>query len=215
MKNLSRLLDIGLEQLTANVLRMGEASEKAVRTSVAGFIDGRDVSEQVKELSEMLVMMTVSVEDKAFELIVKYQPVASDLRIINSYMKIAYDFERFGRYAWDISFTHRKFAASEKCAYSWDTMERMTEKTLHMVRTSIEALRTNNGELAKSLASTENEVDEMYSNYLDKLAKAPPATKCIVCNLLVVRYLERIADHATYVGEAIYYIASGDKIILR
>jgi phosphate transport system protein len=212
---LSRLLDIGLEQLTANVLKMGEAAEKAVRTSIAGFMDGRDVSEQVRELSEMLLMMTVSVEDKAFELIVKYQPVASDLRIINSYMKIAYDFERYGRYAWDISFTHRKFAASEKCAHSWDTMDRMTEMTLRMVRTSIEALRTNDGELAKSLGSTESEVDEMYSNYLDKLSKAPPATKCIVCNLLVVRYLERIADHATYVGEAIYYIASGDKIILR
>jgi phosphate transport system protein len=212
---MSRLLDAGLEQLTASVLKMGEAAEKAVRTSIAGFMDGRDVSEQVRELSEMLVTMTVSVEDKAFELIVKYQPVASDLRIINSYMKIAYDFERYGRYAWDISFTHRKFAASEKCAYSWDTMERMTEKTLHMVRTSIEALRTNDGELVKSLASTENEVDEMYSNYLDKLSKAPPAAKCIVCNLLVVRYLERIADHATYVGEAIYYIASGEKIILR
>lgn len=212
---MSRLLDTGLEQLTTIVLKMGEAAEKAVRTSVAGFMNGMDVSEQVRELSEMLVTMTVSVEDKAFELIVKYQPVASDLRIINSYMKIAYDFERYGRYAWDISFTHRKFAASEKCAYSWDMMERMTEKTLHMVRTSIEALRTNDGELAKSLASTENEVDEMYSNYLDKLSKAPPATKCIVCNLLVVRYLERIADHATYVGEAIYYIASGEKISLR
>jgi phosphate transport system protein len=212
---MSRLLDAGLEQLTTIVLKMGEAAEKAVRTSIAGFMDGRDVSEQVKELSEMLVTMTVSVEDKAFELIVKYQPVASDLRIINSYMKIAYDFERYGRYAWDISFTHRKFAASEKCAYSRDTMEKMAEKTLHMVHTSIEALRTNDGELVKSLASTENEVDKMYSNYLDKLSKAPPATKCLVCNVLVVRYLERIADHATYIGEAIYYIASGEKIILR
>jgi phosphate transport system protein len=178
-------------------------------------MDGRDVSEQVKELSEMLVTMTVTVEDKAFELIVKYQPVASDLRIINSYMKIAYDFERYGRYAWDISFTHRKFAGSEKCTYSWDTIEKMAEKTLHMVQTSIEALRTNDGEVVKSLASTENEVDEMYSNYLDKLSKAPPATRCLVCNVLVVRYFERIADHATYVGEAIYYIASGEKIILR
>jgi phosphate transport system protein len=212
---MSRLLDIGLEQLTASVLRMGETAEKAVRTSVTGFMDGSDESEQVKELSEVLVAMAVSVEDKAFELIVKYQPVASDLRIINSYMKIAYDFERYGRYAWDISFTHRKFAASKKCAYSWDTMETMAEKTLRMVRTSVEALRTNDGELVKSLAKTENEVDEIYSDYLDKLSKAPPDTKCIVCNLLVVRYLERIADHATYVGEAIYYIASGEKIVLR
>lgn len=212
---MSRLLDTGLEQLTAMVLKMGEAAERTARTAIRGFMDGSDVNEEVRELSDMLVTMTVSVEDKAFELIVKYQPVASDLRIINSYMKIAYDFERYGRYAWDISLTHQKFAASEKCVYHWDLMEKMVEKTLHMVRRSVEALRDNDGGMAKSLAKTENEVDEIYSSYLDKLAEAPPATKCIICNLLVVRYLERIADHATYVGEAIHYIATGQKIILR
>jgi phosphate transport system protein len=94
-------------------------------------------------------------------------------------------------------------------------MEKMVEKTIYMVRRSIEALRDNDAEMAKSLAKTENEVDEIYSSYLDKLARAPPTTKGMICNLLVVRYLERIADHATYVGEAIYYIATGEKIILR
>jgi phosphate transport system protein len=69
--------------------------------------------------------------------------------------------------------------------------------------------------MAKSIAETENEVDELYSAYLDKLSKAPPETRCIVCNLLVVRYLERIADHATYISEGIYYIATGKKILLR
>ena len=91
----------------------------------------------------------------------------------------------------------------------------MAEKVTSMVHTSIEALRNNDAEMAKSLANTENEVDKIYSIYLDKLSKAPPATKCIICTVLVVRYLERIADHATYVGEAIYYIATGQKIILR
>ena len=55
-------------------------------------------------------------EDKVFELIAKYQPVASDLRTIKSYMKIAYDMERFGRYAWDISLAHERLAKSAKCA---------------------------------------------------------------------------------------------------
>ena len=60
-----------------------------------------------------LVSLTVDVEEKAFELIAKYQPVASDLRIINSYMKIAYDFERYGRYAWDISFIRKRLGGLE------------------------------------------------------------------------------------------------------
>ncbi len=212
---MSRLLDRGLEELTTILLRMADVAEKTTRTAITGFIEGRDSSGDVQELSEMLLTMTVSVEEKAFELIIRYQPVASDLRTINSYMKIAYDFERFGRYAWDISLTQRKFGYSEKCAYSWKSMEKLTDKVMLMVRTSVKALRDNDAEMARSLAKIENEVDEINSDYLDALSRAPPGTKCVVCTALVVRYLERIADHATYVGESIYYIATGKKIMLR
>jgi len=212
---MSRLLDSGLEQLTTNLFRMGELSEKALRIAIMGFMNGTDSSGEIGELSEMLLAMTVGAEDKAFELMVKYQPVASDLRIINSYMKIAYDFERYGRYALDIALTQRKFAASQKCTYSQDLMDKMAEKALIMVHTSIDALKSNDGEMAKSLANSEKEVDAMYSDYLDKLSKAPPGTKCLIFTTLVGRYLERIADHATYIGESIYYIATGQKILIR
>jgi phosphate transport system protein len=212
---MSRLLDVGLEQLTTVVLRMGEVAEEAACVSVEGFMNGKDVSDRVQELSEILLTMTVSVEDKAFELIVKYQPVASDLRIINSYMKIAYDFERYGRYAWDISSTHKRLANSEKCVHSLDVMDAIAKKTLEMVNTSEVALRDNDAELAKTLVKTENEVDEMYSAFLDQMSKGSPTTKYTVCSLLVARFLERIADHATYVGESIVYIATGEKVSLR
>jgi phosphate transport system protein len=212
---MSRLLDTGLEQLTTTLFKMGEVAQRAINTAVEGFIEGRDVSKKIHEFSDMLVTMTVSAEDKAFELIVKYQPVASDLRIINSYMKIAYDMERYGRYAWDISFTHRRLANCSECVHHSELMEKITQKTLQMVDTSIKALRDNDADMAKTLAKTEDEVDEVYSTYLDLLSKAPPKTRCLVCNLLVVRYLERIADHATYIGESIVYIATGEKMSLR
>jgi phosphate transport system protein len=212
---MGRLLDTGLEQLTTIVFRMGEVAEEAICVSVEGFMNGKDVTDRVQELSEILLTMTVSVEDKAFELIVKYQPVASDLRIINSYMKIAYDFERYGRYAWDISSTHKKLTNSGKCVHSFDIMEKIAKKTLEMVHTSEVALRDNDAELAKTLAETENEVDEIYSTYLDQMSKGSPTTKYTVCNILIARFLERIADHATYVGESILYIATGKKVSLR
>ena len=110
-----RLLDKGLEELTATVFKMGEVAEKALAISISGFVKGRDTSEDVHELSEMLVTMTVEVEEKAFGLIAKFQPVASDLRIINSYMKIAYDFERYGRYAWDISYISKRVGTMKDC----------------------------------------------------------------------------------------------------
>jgi phosphate transport system protein len=197
------------------VYRMGEVAEKAISISLRGFMNSKDATETVRELSDVLGTMTVEIENKAFELIVKYQPVASDLRIINSYMKIAYDFERYGRYAWDISFTHKKLAELEECAVSSDLMPKLIEKVTVMVSKSVEALRQHDAELAKTLASTEKEVDELYFKYLDQLAEAPVQNKYVMCNLLVSRFLERIADHTTYVGEAIVYIASGEKLSLR
>jgi phosphate transport system protein len=212
---MNRLLDVGLEQLTVMVYRMGEVAEKAIDVSITGFMNGKDATAAVRELSDVLATMTVEVENKAFELIVKYQPVASDLRIINSYMKIAYDFERYGRYAWDISFTHKKLAGLDKCTSSSDLMQEIIEKVCDMVSKSVQALKQNDGDMAKSLASTEKEVDELYFAYLSQLAETTAQNKCAMCNLLVSRFLERIADHTTYVGEAIVYIATGEKISLR
>ncbi len=212
---MSRLLDSGLEQLTVMVYRMGEVAEKALGISFRGFIKGKDVTEEVHDISEVLVAMTMEIEDKAFALIVKYQPVASDLRIINSYMKIAYDFERYGRYAWDISLTHKKLSSLDNCALSWASMEQLVEKVAEMVNKSIRALKDHDVELAKTLAKTEQEVDKIFFTYIDQLAASPTETKCAMCNLLVARYLERIADHTTYVGESIVYIATGEKISLR
>jgi phosphate transport system protein len=212
---MTRLLDVGLEQLTVMVYKSGEVAESAINMSIRGFMNGKDVTEAVRELSDILSSMTVEIENKAFELIVKYQPVASDLRIINSYMKIAYDFERYGRYAWDISFTHKKLGGLGECAVASDLMPKLVEKVSEMVGKSVEALREHDAELAKTLADTEKEVDELYFAYLDQLSKSRVQSKCVMCNLLVSRYLERIADHTTYVGEAIVYIATGEKISLR
>ena len=212
---MARLLDAGLEQLTVMIYKSGEVAESAINLSIRGFMNGKDVTEDVRDLSDVISSMTVEIENKAFELIVKYQPVASDLRIINSYMKIAYDFERYGRYAWDISLTHKKLADLGECAVASDLMPKMVEKVTDMVSKSVKALREHDAELAKTLADTEIEVDELYFACLDQLSKARGRSKCVTCNLLVSRYLERIADHTTYVGESIVYIATGEKISLR
>jgi phosphate transport system protein len=197
------------------VYKSGEVAECAINMSIRGFMNGKDVTEAVRELSDIIGTMTVEIENKAFELIVKYQPVASDLRIINSYMKIAYDFERYGRYAWDISFTQQKLAKKDKCAVSSELMQKLVEKVSEMVGKSVAALKQHDAELAKSLAVTETEVDELFLAYLNQLSKVRGRSKCVMCNLLVSRYLERIADHTTYVGEAIVYIATGEKLSLR
>jgi phosphate transport system protein len=85
-----------------------------------------------------------------------------------------------------------------------------------MVHTSIEAIKKHDVNLAKTLGAMENDVDDIYYKYLDKLVEqAPTTTKCVVSNLLFIRHLERIADHAAYIGESVVYLVTGERISLR
>lgn len=210
-----RLLDTGLEQLTTLLYKMGEVAKKTIDLSVRGFMAGRDSTEDVRELSDILVSMTADIEDKSFDLIVKFQPVASDLRIINSYMKIAYDFERYGRYAWDISDTYKRLGGLDNFAEPSAVMGQLAKEVTEMVRDSVDSLKQNNAQLAKALAEKETKVDKLYLKYMDQLTGPPSVTKEAVRSLLLARFLERIADHTTYVGESVVYIATGEKVILR
>jgi phosphate transport system protein len=196
---------------------MGELAFETVSSALNGYINGRDAYAPVLNASETLVEMADEAEDKAFELIARFQPVASDLRILKSFMKIAYDFERFGRYALDVSQVQKRLGGLGECE-DWirTSIREMSEKTLSMIRTGVDSLKSHDVKLAMTLSETENQVDEMYFGYLDRLVEKAPATnRCTISSVLVVRYLERIADHVTYVGEAIVYFASGEKVTLR
>ena len=213
---MSRIIDKGLEEQSVLLSRMGELTYNTVALSIEGYLNGKKVHPRVREMSEMLLAMSNQVEDETFELIVRFQPVASDLRTIKSYMKIAYDFARYGRYAFDISFIGERLGGLTECeAWIRQYVADMSEKVLNMVRTSIDALRSLNTELAKTVAQTEEEVDKMYFGFLDKLMEDAQATnECTISSVLVVRYLERIGDHATYVAEAVVYIGTGKKVTL-
>jgi phosphate transport system protein len=214
---MSRIIDIGLEELSVLLCRMGELTYETVYLSLKGCLNGTNVYPQVGEMSDALVSMSDQAEDKAFELIARFQPVASDLRTIKSYMKIAYDFARYSRYALDISYISEQLGGLKQCE-EWipEYIGKMSEKVLNMVRVSVDSLRSHNTELARSIAKTEQEVDKMYFDYLDRLIeKASATSKCTISSVLVIRYLERIADHATYICESVVYLATGEKITLR
>jgi phosphate transport system protein len=96
------------------------------------------------------------------------------------------------------------------------SIEEMGEKVLSMVGRSVESLKSHDAELAKNLSETEEQVDNLYSRFLDRLVEeASSKNRCTISSVLVVRYLERIADHATYIGESIVYVATGEKVSLR
>jgi phosphate transport system protein len=212
---MKRLIDSGLEQLASMLFRMGELAQKTVSLSIINYLEGTHDYKQVKELSATLSSMADPVEDIAFEIIARFQPVASDLRIIKSYMKICYDFRRYGRYALDIAQIYERLGGMDDCDLSFRKISKeMGEETLNMVATSVQALRNHDAELAKTLSAMEKHVDKLYCDYLDKLIATTSTTSCTISSLLVVRYLERIADHAIYIGESIVYLATGEKTTL-
>jgi len=199
---MSRIIDSSLEGLLSTLNRMGEIAYNTVSKALLECLDGREVYNEIREISDYLLTMTDYVEDRAFELIVRYQPVASDLRRIKSYMKIAYDFTRFGRYALDISFTNKRLEGLKDCEEWIKTyVKEMGEKVLDMIKLSIEALKNNDAQLARNISEKENEVDKMHLEFLDKLIKSETTTKCTISSILITRYLERIADHAAYICE--------------
>lgn len=213
---MNRIIDRGLEQQSVLLIRMGELTYETLSLSIHGYLEGRSVQTQVREMSNLLVSMANKVEDETFELISRYQPVASDLRSIKSYMKIGNDFARYGRYALDISAINEKVNGLKECE-TWikDYLDEMSQKVLSMVKVSIEALKKFDINLAKTIAETERQVDKMYLEYIDRLISVEQAnSRCIVSSALITRYLERIADHAVYVCESIVYIVTGEKITL-
>jgi len=213
---MKRLIDAGLEQLASLLFHMGELAQKTVSLSIMNYIEGTHGHTQVKNRSDTLSSMADPIEDTAFEIIARFQPVASDLRIVKSYMKICYDFRRYGRYALDISQINERLGGMGECDLSFrKIIKEMGIETMNMVSISIEALKNHDAELAKTLSEMEKQVDKLYYDYLDKLIETNTTTGCTISSLLVVRYLERIADHATYIGESIVYLATGEKTTLR
>ena len=213
---MSRIIDKGLEEQSVLITRMAELTYETLVESIKGYVKGKSVQTEVREMSDMLGAMSNKIEDKAFELMARFQPVATDLRTIKSYMKIANDFARLGRYALDISFINDKLSGLKECE-NWckDDVEEMSKIVLLTVRISIDSLRKHDITLAKSISQTEREVDKMYLDYLQKLIGSEEGnSKCVISSVLMTRYLERIADHAVYVCESIVYIVTGEKISL-
>ncbi|MCX8173749.1 MAG: phosphate signaling complex protein PhoU [Thermoplasmata archaeon] len=212
---MTRMIENSLNELSAAICEMGELAYKVVSLAVSECISGKCVHQEVREISNRLVAMEEAIEEKVVEMIARYQPVASDLRRIKSSMKIAYDFARFGRYALDISFTNKRLNGVANCD-TWivSYIMEMGEKTLGMMRLSLDSLKKYDPHLVEKIAAREHEIDKMYFDFFDRLIEhSSPTTRCTVSSVLIVRYLERIADHTTYLCKSIVYMETGEKVV--
>jgi len=211
LSSYARPLDAGLTAMSDVLFEMADLAERTVSASITAAAQGGKLDVQVRVWSNELQGKYDDVEEKAVELIARYQPVASDLRVIKSSMKIAYDLARLGRYAYDIvvvlDLVDGGRAADRKF------LEAMSERALEMMRLSFQALRTRDVQLARQLVEMDTEVDRMYRGYLKGVLSTPSLTAATaVSTALIARHLERIADHAWYIAQSVSYMVTGTYI---
>lgn len=207
-----RPLDSGLKSIADSLLEMAELAERTVSASITAAAQGGKLDTQVRVWSNELQGKYDDVEDKAVELIARYQPVASDLRVIKSNMKIAYDLARLGRYAYDIVVVLDLIDGGRAADRAF--LEKISDKALEMMRLSFKALRTRDVSLARQLIEMDTEVDKLYRGYLRGLPSDPNLTVAeAVSTALIARHLERIADHAWYIAQSISYMVTGSYIV--
>lgn len=212
---MSRPLDIGVTQIKSLLIKMGKLGEEATKEALDYFFKGEDNYTETKTASNTIQMMAEEVEDRATELIALHQPMASDLRILKAYIKIAYDLERFGRYAMDISELQHRIGEWTPLDQEGFTVRELAEKTLHVMDISLEMINTMDAKMIFDLSKIETDTDDLYFYNLKKLTECKGDPKTIVAYLLTIRYLERLADHGSYIAESISYAATGKRITIR
>jgi len=213
---LTRLLDLGINRISNIITDMANLSISSVDGAIESYEKGTGSQQQIFEWSEQLRVLQDEAAELAIELIARYQPVATDLRFIRSCMEISYGFSRFGRYAYDIMDIIGTMGSISDCDKA-PVLETAT-MARDMIRMSIKALHTKDKDTAKKLYQMDDTVDVLYRKYLRELIM-PTSRKdmkemlqeprCYISTLLILRYLERIADHACYIGDSIHYIVTG------
>jgi len=204
-------MDMGLERLSNAISDMGNLAQESVMRAIQAYAKGEQITQQALDRARQLSTLSNEVEELAVELLARYQPVASDLRYIKSCLEIAYGFSRFGRYAYDIAQVLEIFGDVSLCDRT--PVEELSGRVTQMIQTSVQSFRTKDTKLARSLRPEDDLVDKMYLDYMKQITGDKTiSVKCALASTLVMRYLERIADHACYIGDSVVYIVTASKI---
>jgi len=203
---MARLIDPSLEKLSKLMSQMGDMAIECVSIAVDSYLEGIGTGGRVRELSKEISEKYFQVEDLTFEMLLKYQPVADDFRLIRSSTEISYAFSRFGRYAFDITQVRHLFGDISECKN--DSLIEAANKVKHMIREAIFSFAELDIRKAVKIQEDEAFIDKMYKERLPKLIELKN-TKCALAEALLLRYLERIGDHAVFMSDAINYIVTG------
>lgn len=203
-----------IRELEDMLLRMGKESDGMLNDAILALKDRNvDLAEKTMKRDDVVDELRFSIERRSMELIATQQPAAKDLRRIFACLSIASDVERVGDYSVDLCKTAKRLADRPLFKPLVD-IPRMEQMVVQMLKDGLEGYVSRDLDLVEKMIATDDEVDHLYK-YLheelcDFMRKDSGLVDQAVQLLLIARYLERVADHITNIGERVYFVETGE-----
>jgi phosphate transport system protein len=210
------IFDNELKELRQNILKLGCMVENAIRDSVKALVErDSELAKEVIQKDHLVNALDVKIDEECVRLIALRQPMASDLRLITTAMKITTDLERMGDLA--VNIAERTIELNEEPQLKpFVNIPRMAEISQSMVRDSLDSFVTGCSRLPYEVIKRDDEVDDLtvrnFEELLSFMIQDPKNIPLAVKRTYIAKYLERIADHATNICEMIIYMCKGKMI---
>lgn len=213
---MERHFDEELKKLKENLIAMSLTAQEMIECAIMMLVERKkDLKERVFEKEEKLNMMQIEIDSMAFKLIALRQPAAGDLRFLISAIKINSDLERIGDLAVNIVERNEDLLKSPALKPLID-IPRMAKISQKMVQDVVEAFINKNPELAREVCREDDTVDKLneqiFRELLTYMLQDTNNITRAISLTFISKYLERIADHATNIGEDVYYMVEGKDI---
>jgi len=213
---MERLFDEELNKLREKLLRMSGIVEESVALSIEALKDRKEeLAREVLRREEGVNLLDVEIDETCLRLLALRQPMAGDLRLITSAMKIGVDLERMGDLAVNIAQRALELLRAPILKPLVD-IPRMARLAQDMLKDSIQSFIDRNDALAAEVCKRDDAVDalenQVFRELLTYMLGDPATIERAVGLLLVSRYLERLADHATNIAENVIYLVRGRSI---
>jgi phosphate transport system protein len=207
-------LDRDLRVLQDNLLRMGDLLDTAIQLAVRALssLDG-DLARQIVADDAKVNALRFQIEEECLALIATQQPTASDLRAVVATMIIVSELERMGDYAAGIAKTVLRME-NEPLLKPLLDIPRMAGECRQMVRRALDAYVARNADVARSVATHDDVIDNLYNQIfrelLSYIVEDPQTTTRALYLLFSAHNLERIGDRAVNIAERVIFMTSGE-----
>lgn len=207
-------LDSQLELLNTELIEMGSLCEEMIHLSHKSLNAGNEYLEEARKRELEIDHMEGDIENLCMKLLLKQQPVAKDLRAVSSALKMISDMERIGDQALDvIEIADYVTDCDEE---SKRMIEAMSEAAGKMVSDSVEAYVRKDEVLAKAVMDSDDIVDNLFDGMKARLIEVVSSKgvngEMYIDLIMIAKYYERIADHATNIAEWVLYSITGKKV---